>query len=537
MKKLTFLLLLALVCLRLLTSAFSDEGHHHEELTAEQLGSVHFPVSCEATSQKSFEKGVALLHSFWYEEARKTFEEIEKADPKCAMAYWGHAMSLWHQLWDTPKEATLKQGAEDIAKAKSLKPATKREQDYVAALGAFYENPSKSHEQRTRAYSEAMEKVYEQYPQDHEAAAFYGLSLLAAEPENDTTFVDRKKAAAVLEKVFAAEPNHPGIAHYLIHSYDKPQLAQMGLPAARRYAQIAPAAPHALHMPSHIFARVGLWPDDIQSNLASIAATRKTAAMHMGGESHQFHAMDYLVYAYLQSGKEGEALKVMEEVKTMPSMKMEGADNDLHAFALAKYPAMYAMEMHHWDDAAELKPVEGAGKADNAITYWARAIGAARTGKLDQAKSDIAELKKIESGFKSDGKKYAGDWIAMIRAEAEAWLAHAEGKNDEASAEMRKIAEQEDAMGAEQTSMPAREMLADMMMEMKQPKAALAEYQLALKFNPNRFDGLYGAAQAAEASGESTQANSYYAQLLKSCEGSASTRPELSHAKDLLARK
>ena len=199
MKKLTFLLLLALVCLRLLTPAFSDEGHHHEELTAEQLGSVHFPVSCEATSQKSFEKGVALLHSFWYEEARKTFEGIEKADPKCAMAYWGHAMSLWHQLWDTPKEATLKQGAEDIAKAKSLKPATKREQDYVAALGAFYENPSKSHEQRTRAYSEAMEKVYEQYPQDHEAAGFYGLSLLAAEPENDTTFVERKKAAAVLE--------------------------------------------------------------------------------------------------------------------------------------------------------------------------------------------------------------------------------------------------------------------------------------------------------------------------------------------------
>ena len=273
-----------------------DEGHHHEELTQDQLGTVHFPVSCTPDAQKAFEKGVALLHSFWYEEAEKTFMDVEKRDPHCAMAYWGEAMSLWHQLWNQPDSPTIQRGLAELKQADSAKAKTARELDYIQALNEFYSNSKKAdHEARARAYSAAMEKVYQEYPDDHEAAAFYALSLLASEPDNDTTFANRKQAGAILDKLFAAEPNHPGIAHYLIHTYDKPQLAQLGLPAARRYAQIAPAAPHALHMPSHIFARLGLWQDDISSNLASIAATRKTAAMHMGGEGHQFHAMDYLV--------------------------------------------------------------------------------------------------------------------------------------------------------------------------------------------------------------------------------------------------
>ena len=525
----------ALVCA--VSPAISDEGHHHEELTAEQLGTVHFPTSCAADSQKTFEKGVALLHSFWYEEARKTFEGLKKSDPKCAMAYWGHGMSLWHQLWNRPDAETRKQGESDVKKARSLKPKTQRERDYIDALGNFYAVGNKSHDERARAYSDAMAKVYEKYPDDHEAAAFYALSLLAVEPENDATFVDRKKAAAVLEKLFASEPNHPGVAHYLIHAYDKPQLAQLGLPAARRYAQVAPAAPHALHMPSHIFARVGLWQDDIDSNLASVAATRKTAAMQMGGASHQFHALDYLVYAYLQSGREDEALKVIEEVKTMPAMKMEGMDDDLHAFALAKYPAMVAIEMHRWADAAALTPVPGASKSDLAITHTARAIGASRSGKPEQAKNDIAELKKIEDGFQSSGKKYSSDWVHMNRMEAEAWLAHAEGRNDEAIASLRKVSDEEDSVGAEQAWMPAREMLADMLLEANRPQDALAEYDRALKFYPNRFDGLYGAARAAEMAGKNEQAAAYYAQLLKSCEKSNSTRPELSRAKELVAKK
>ena len=514
-----------------------DEGHHHEEVTAEQLGTIHFPVSCSPQSQKTFEKGVALLHSFWYEEARKTFEDLSKADPTCAMAYWGHGMSLWHQLWNNPDPATRKQGQTDIKNAESLKPKTQRERDYIEALGRFYADDSQKHEARARSHSDAMAKLYATYPDDHEAAAFYALSLLAALPENDPTFVDRKRAASVLEKLFAVEPNHPGVAHYLIHSYDKPQLAELGLPAARRYAQIAPAAPHALHMPSHIFARVGLWQDDIDSNLASIAATRKTAAMQMGGASHQFHAMDFLVYAYLQSGREVDALKVIEEVRTMPAMKMEGMDDDLHAFALAKYPAMIALEMHQWSDAAALKPVPGASKSDNAITYTARAIGAARSGKPDQAKNDIAELKKIEDSFQSSGKKYSADWVEMNRMEAEAWFAHTQGQNDEALAILRKVSDKEDSVGAEQAWMPAREMLADMLLDLNRPQEALAEYDLALKFNPNRFDGLSGAARAAEMAGKNDKAAAYYAQLLKSCEKSSSTRPELARAKELVAKK
>ncbi len=529
-----FALSFALSAAIFVCTALADEGHH-EELTAEQLGTVHFSISCSPESQKTFEKGIALLHSFWYEEARKTFEDLSKADSKCAMAYWGHGMSLWHQLWNQPDAATRKLGENDVKKARSLKPRTQRERDYIDALAKFYDS-SGNHEARARAYSDAMAKVYATYPEDHEAAAFYALSLLAAEPENDTTFVDRKKAAAVLEKLFAIEPNHPGVAHYLIHSYDKPQLAELGLPAARRYAQIAPAAPHALHMPSHIFARVGLWQDDIDSNLASIDATRKTSAMHMGGASHQFHAMDFLIYAYLQSGREADALKVIEEVKAMPAMKMEGMDDDLHAFALAKYPAMVAIEMHQWSDAAALTTVPGGTKSDNTITYTARAIGAARSGKPDQAKNDVAELKKIEESFNSSGKKYSAEWVAMNRMEAEAWLAHAQGRNDEALAILRKVSDSEDSMGAEQAWMPAREMLADMLLELNRPQEALTEYTLALKFNPNRFDGLSGAARAAEMAGKKEEAAAFYAQLLKSCEKSNSTRPELTHAKELVAK-
>jgi hypothetical protein len=231
--------------------------------------------------QKPFERGVALLHSFWYEEAEKEFEQIAKDDPKCAMAQWGLAMSQWHQLWNRPDAATTKKGRAEIKKARSLHAGTARERDYIEAIKAFYGGKG-SHDRRATAYSNAMEKVFQRNPDDHEAAAFYALSLLASSDEKDPNFPDNKKAAAVLENLFAIEPDHPGVAHYLIHAYDKPQLAQLGLPAARRYAQIAPMAPHALHMPSHIFARVGLWPDDISSNLASIAATRKTAAMHMG---------------------------------------------------------------------------------------------------------------------------------------------------------------------------------------------------------------------------------------------------------------
>jgi tetratricopeptide (TPR) repeat protein len=514
----------------------ADESHHHEDLTAEQLGTVRFPVSCTASSQKAFERGIALLHSFWYEEAEKEFVQIAKDDPACGMAHWGVAMSLWHQLWDRPNAATVKRGMAELKKAQSLHPATDRERDCITALRAFYRKKG-DHDERAKAYSQAMEGVYQRYPSDREAAAFYALSLLASEPDGDTTFANRKKAAAVLETLFKEEPDHPGVAHYLIHSYDKPQLAELGLPAARSYAKIAPAAPHALHMPSHIFARLGLWQDDIDSNLASIAATRKTAAMHMGGEGHQFHAMDFLVYAYLQSGREADALRVIEEVKALPPMKdMYGEGYDPRAYALSKFPTLYALELHHWTEAAALTPPPGADSGDKAITYWARAIGAARSGNVVEARQDITELESIRQKMLKNKKTSWAQVVEASQKEADAWVAHADGKDEEAVKTLRAIAAEEESTGDEPEDIPAREMLADLLLETKHPDLALAEYETALKFNPNRFNGLYGAASAAEAAGKNEKAAAYYAQLVKLCDGSNSDRPELGRAKALLAK-
>ena len=389
--------------------ALADEGHHHEDLTAEQLGTVHFPVSCTASSQKAFERGVALLHSFWYEEAEKEFVQIAKDDPACAMAHWGVAMSLWHQLWDRPNAATVKRGMAELKKAQSLHPATDRERDYIAALRAFYRQERRSRRARQGLLAGNGRRLSALSRAIARRRHFTRFRCWRRKPDGDTTFANRKKAAAVLETLFKEEPNHPGVAHYLIHSYDKPQLAELGLPAARSYAKIAPAAPHALHMPSHIFARLGLWQDDIDSNLASIAATRKTAAMHMGGEGHQFHAMDFLVYAYLQSGREADAQRVIEEVKALPPMKdMYGEGYDPHAYALSKFPALYALELHHWTEAAALTPAPGADSGDKAITYWARAIGAARSGNVAEARKDIAELESLRQEMLKNKKNVLG---------------------------------------------------------------------------------------------------------------------------------
>src|SRR5579863_10217537 len=519
--------------------AVADEGHHHEDLTTDQLGTVHFPVSCAPAVQKPFERGIALLHSFWYEEAEKELQDIAKNDPQCAMAHWGIAMSIWHQLWNHPDADTIKRGQAEVKAAKSLHPKTNRERDYIAAMDAVYRGDNRDYHDRADAYSKAMDTAYQRYPDDREAAAFYALSLLASEPDNDTTFANRKQAAAILEKLFAVEPDHPGVAHYLIHSYDKPQLAESGLPAARRYAQIAPSAPHALHMPSHIFARLGLWQDDIDSSLASIAATRKTAAMHMGGEGHQFHAMDFLSYAYLQSGREADAQRVLDEVKAMPAKNdhMYGMDFDPRTDALITFSARYALEMHHWADAAALTPVPGAEGSDSAITYWARAIGAARSGNVADARKDLAEIETIYKTLLEKKKADFADAVDQDRREAAAWIAHAEGNNDEAIKALRTVAEKEEAEGHGPLAIPAREMLADMMLDMNRPEQALAEYEADLKFNPNRFNGLYGAARSAEMAGKGEKSNTYYAQLVKVCAGSNSDRPELSRAKALLAQK
>jgi tetratricopeptide (TPR) repeat protein len=540
MKRIACLLLFS----ALFTIAAADDDdkdhHHHEDLTAAQLGTVRFPVSCAPSVQKPFERGVALLHSFWYEEAEKQFQQIAKDDPHCAMAHWGMAMSLWHQLWNNPDAKVIQRGLGEVHQAKTTDgPATPREKGYIAAMAAVYGGSNKlKHEARAQAYSDAMKKIYDTYPDDHEAAAFYALSLLAAEPHDDPTFANRKHAAAVLEKLFADDPDHPGVAHYLIHSYDKPQLAQLGLPAARRYAQIAPAAPHALHMPSHIFARVGLWQDDINSNLASIAATRKAAAMHLGGEGHQFHAMAFLFYAYMQSGRDADAKALIEQIRAMPNKHddMYGKGYDPHAAALTHLSALYPIEMRDWSTAAALPATEVAGTAEFSVTYWARAIGSANLRKPDDVRKDIAVIESVHKRLAREKSEFA-DAVEDDRKAAQAWLAFAEGKIDDAVEALRPIADKEDSVAAEPEGTPAREMIADMLLEAKRPQQALAEYQTDLKLYPNRFDGLYGAARAAEAAGKQDQASQYYAQLVKNCEGSNSERPELSRAKELLAKK
>src|SRR5579864_815669 len=514
------LLCLALFVSLLHPTSFTDDekNHPHEDLTETQLGTVHFPVSCSASVQKPFERGVALLHSFWYEEAEKEFLQIAKDDPRCAMAHWGVAMSLWHQLWNEPDAKVISRSRDEVTTAVKLaNKSTPREKAYISAIGAFYGDSEKlNNAARAKAYSDAMKKVYETYPDDHEAAAFYALSLLASEPHHDETFANRKAAAAILEKLFAIEPDHPGVAHYLIHSYDKPQLAELGIPAARRYAEIAPAAPHALHMPSHIFARVGLWQDDINSNLASIAATRKNAAMHMGGEGHQFHAMDFLFYAYLQSGREAEARALMDEVKAMPEMHdMYGIGFDPHLATAAQFASLYPLEMRDWAAAAALTPVAVPGTAEDSFRYWAKAIGAAHLHRADEVRKDVSAIEAIHQKFVSEKKNDFAEATENDLKQARAWLAFAEGKYDDAVETLRPIADKEDALGDEPQGIPTREMIADILLEAKRPAQALTEYQVDLKMNPNRFDGLYGAARAAELAGKQSEAAGYYAMLLK----------------------
>jgi tetratricopeptide (TPR) repeat protein len=543
MKRLAWLLLFSLLVTLPTVATTGDDDkdhHHHEDLTETQLGTVHFPVSCAASVQKPFQRGVALLHSFWYEEAEKEFIDIGKDDPHCVMVHWGIAMSIWHQLWNNPEGKVLARGLGECKTAANAKErVTPREDGYIDAICAFYSHSeTMDHDARAKAYSDAMKKVYEANPGDHEAAAFYALSLLASEPHEDATFGNRKQAAAILEKLFAIEPDHPGVAHYMIHSYDKPQLAQLGIPAARRYAAVAPAAPHALHMPSHIFARVGLWQDDINSNLASIAATRKMSAMGMGGEGHQFHAMDFLFYAYMQSGRESDARALMDEVNKMPEMHdMYGVGFDPHLATEANFAALYPLEMRDWAAAAAITPMVVPNTAEDSFGYWAKAIGAGHLHQTEELRKDVKAIEAIHQKFVDAKKRDLAEGTEKDLKQAQAWLAFSEGKYDDAVAILRPMAEKEETLGDEPQGIPSREMIADMLLEAKRPQQALMEYQADLKFSPGRFNGLYGAARAAEAAGKQSDANGYYALLIKNCEGGSSTRPELSHARELVAKK
>ncbi len=525
--------LFALLSLLLFSiSLLAADGQKPQPAANEKLGTVDFPVSCAASEQAAFNRGVALLHDFWYDKAEQQFKDIIAADPTCAIAYWGEAMSQWHQIWDRPNAATLQRGLALVQKGQKLGAKTQRERDYMDALAVFYQNSDKSSfEVRAAAYSQAMEKLHQKYPQDHEATAFYGLSLLAAAPPRDTTFANQKKALALLNAEFPLAPDNPGISHYIIHACDSPQMAPDGLAAARRYGQIAPSSPHAAHMPAHIFARLGLWQEDIDANLASVAAAEQS-----GSTGHELHAMDFLNYAYLQVGEDEKAHELVEKVTTMDTM----AGHDMHDYldmARAGFPATYDIEMRHWKHAAALEPTKDAMPQNAAMTYWARAVGSGHLKDATAAKQDLAKYDAMVEAVKKSPDAYLAQYMDTDRDEIRAWIAFAEGKNDEAAKMIGGVADKQDSLGKGEVEIPAREMLADILLESNHPQQALAEYEKSMTIDPNRFNGLYGAARAAEMTNQSAKADKYYAQLVKNCAGARSDRPELARAKAQLAGK
>jgi hypothetical protein len=495
---------------------------------------VHFPISCKAEVQQPFERAVALLYSFWFEEAGKGFTSVTEMDPDCAMGYWGIAMSLWYPLWEHPTETILEQGWVAAQKAKAVGAKTDRERDYITAIETFYKDADKlNHRTRALAYEKAMEQMYLRYPEDREAAVFYALALNATALPTDKTYTNQKKAGAILEKIFAEEPDHPGVAHYLIHSYDSPSLASRALAAARSYAKIAPSVPHALHMPSHIFTQLGLWQESIQSNRASAAAAKDHVMWR-----DRLHAMQYLEYAYLQSGQEAEAKSVLDELNAIG--EVESANRGTaHAFAMI--PALYALERRQWAEAASLQPRSSGAPQTEAITYFARAIGSARSGNTTQARADIEKLQSLHDALIQAKEDYWPDHVEAQRQAAAAWLALAEGKNEEALQLMRSATELEDSTGMNATTavplLPAHELLGDLLLELHEPVQALHEFETALQMSSHRFNSLSGAARAAQLAGDQEKAHTYYAQLVSLCDHADSARAELTEARMFVAQR
>jgi len=492
----------------------------------EKLGTVSFPISCAAESQKPFERGVALLHSFEYEEADQQFQQIAKSDSQCAMAYWGEAMSLYHQLWSRPGKPDLLRGRELVQRAKQAKAATPREHDYIGAITSFYrDSETKAHGLRAASYSKAMEKMYRRYPQDHEAAAFYALSLLANSSPTDLRA--QRKAVAVLQPLLAQEPDHPGIAHYMIHACDSPELAQTGLPAAKQYAAIAASSPHAVHMPSHIFARLGMWQEDIDSNQAAINATDAQRSRHMHVAHHELHSLDFMEYAYLQLGENAKARAVVDGLAKIPRSDLPEDLQDYYNARPLIAAALFTIETRQWKDALVLQAPADIAPYNQANTYWARAIAAGHLRDAVAARAAVDKYKALVEATRKSSKPFIAWSMQGPQDEAESWALFAEGKNDEALRILRGAADKQDKVGKGEVEIPAREMLADMLLEMKRPQEALTEYEKSLHTDPNRFNGLYGAARAAELSNQLQKAAEYKTQLLKNRTGPDVDRPEL----------
>ena len=485
--------LLPLILLTTVLAAQTNEPHNHG-VSASDIGEVRFPTTCTAAAAKSVEKGVALLHSFWYGEAERNFRRAIETDRQCAMAYWGVAMSQYYPLWPTQlSPERLRVGSEAIAAARNATAGSAREHAYVDALAVFYEQPGgASVHDRAVKYEDAMATLTARYPEDDEAAIFYALALNGAALPTDKTYARQKRAAAILNRLLPSHPRHPGIIHYLIHSNDTPELAPLALDAARVYAKIAPAVPHALHMPSLIFTRLGLWEESIASNLAAARAARERREV-----DEQLHAMDYLEYAYLQRGRFADAKRVIDQMQMLQSPKQ--ADTKV-TFAVAAIPARYALERHDWRAAAALAPPAGGNPRTAALTQFAIGIGAARSGKVAAAKRAEDALAGYVESLARDGDELWRSQVAAQQMAVAGWRLFAEGHGEEAVAQMRRAAEEEDRSIKPAVTpgalLPARELLADMLLELTRDREALAEYKAVLAVAPNRRNSIAGQARA-----------------------------------------
>ncbi|MEO5989281.1 MAG: hypothetical protein ABIU54_11805 [Candidatus Eisenbacteria bacterium] len=533
------LILLGLCLLASPTTAHAQSEHSHEAGDLGRVGQTHFPVACAPGLQGRFDRAVAVLHSFFYEESERQFASVAAQDPGCAMAWWGVAMSLWHPLWEPPDSASLARGWTAIQRADSIGADNERERAYISALASFYRDGDHvGHRTRALAYERAMERLHAQFPADTEAAIFYALALNSTLQYGDKTYAQQLRAGSILEPIYATQQDHPGVAHYLIHSYDFPTLAARALPMARHYAELAPHVPHALHMPSHIFTRLGMWDESILSNLAAAQAGREYSATHHAGAVYYdaVHAWDYLEYAYLQRAQDRKAREIRDSVTAIRRVSHQ---TQSFYYALTSVPARYPLERHAWSEAAALELPSGWSwnryPWTEATTHFARALGGARSGRPDIARSAIARLTTIRDAIVNPVHRDWAQQVEVQRGTAAAWLALSEGHEAQALQGMRAAAALEDSTEKRPVTpgavLPARELLGDMLLRTHHASEALAAYEAVLRDAPGRFNALMGASRAAMEVGRRDMAKRYAAELIVLAKDGDRERPELAAAR------